>query len=148
MKKIHLEGSYIIRAQRQKVYEILTDFESAPKHFPAVAKSAHIVSHDGNDLVVEVETKAFLGSRTFHVQMQTHLRPNKGFTSMNTSSLGVEHEVVTLEDVPEGTRFVYVNDVEVKSHLFRILGGFLIKTVALKYWERAYIGRLRKMLRG
>lgn len=148
MKKVHLAGSYVIRAPRQKVYEILTDFESAPKHFPRVAKSVRVVSRDGNDLVVQVETKGFLGSRTFYVRMETHLRPNEGFSSTNTSSLGVEHEVVTLEDVSEGTRLVYVNDVEVQSRIFRILGGFLIRTVALKYWERAYIGKLREILEG
>ena len=148
MKKVHLAGSYIIRAPRNKVYEILTDFENAPKYFPRVAKSARVVNRDGDNLVVQVETKAFLGSGTFHVQMEAHLRPNEGFTSTNTSSVGVEHEVVTLEEVSEGTRFVYVNDVEVKSRIFRILGGFLIKTVALKYWERAYIGKLREMLEG
>ncbi|MFH0911798.1 MAG: hypothetical protein V1918_09885 [Planctomycetota bacterium] len=75
-----------------------------------------------------------------------HLRPNEGFASTNTSSLGVEHEVVTLEHVPEGTRLVYRNDVEVKSRLFRIFGGFLIRHAALKYWERAYLGKLREML--
>jgi hypothetical protein len=62
--------------------------------------------------------------------------------------LGVEHEVVTLEHVPEGTRLVYVNDVQVKSRIFRTLGGFLIRNVALKYWEWAYIGKLREMLEG
>jgi carbon monoxide dehydrogenase subunit G len=146
MKSIHLAGSYIIRAPRHRVYEVLTDFESAPRHFPRVAKSARVLRRDGDDLEVEVETKAFLGSRTFRVHMETHLRPDRGFTSTNTSSVGVEHEVVTLEDVPEGTRFVYVNDMDVTSRIFRLLGGFLIRTVALRYWERAYIGRLREML--
>lgn len=146
MKHVHLAGSHIIKAPRQKVYEILTDFESAPKHFPRVAKSARVIRREGNDIEVEVETKASLGSRTFHVHMEAHLQPDEGFTSTNTSSLGVEHEVVTLEEVPEGTRMIYVNDVEVKSRIFRMFAGFLIKTVALKYWERAYIGTLREML--
>jgi len=148
MTEVHLTGSYIIRAPRQKVYDILTDFESAPKYFPRVAKSVRVLNRRGNDLVVEAETKAFLGSRTFLVQMEAHLRPDEGFTSTNTSSLGVEHEVVTLEDVPEGTRLVYANDVEVKSRVFGIFGGFLIKTVALRYWERVYIGKLREILEG
>ena len=146
MKAIRLEGSYLIRAPRQKVYEVLTDFQGAARHFPRVARSARIVGRDGNDLSVEVETKAFLGSRTFHVRMDAHLRPGEGFTSTNTSSLGVEHETVTLHDVPEGTLLDYLNEVEVKSAVFRIFGGFLIRVVARKYWERAYIGRLREML--
>lgn len=148
MKTVHLEGSYTIKAPRQKVYEVLTDFESAPKLFPRVAKSARVVKREGNYLEVEVETKPFLGSKTFQVHMETHLRPNEGFTSTNTSSVGVEHEVVTLEDAPEGTRFVYVNDMEVKSRIFQIFGGFLVRIVALRYWEHAYIKELKKIVEG
>lgn len=146
MKTIHLEGAYIIKASRQKVYALVTDFESAPKYFPSVAKSVNIESRNGNDLVVNAETKAFIGSRTFHVRMQTTLRPGEGFSSENTSALGVEHEVVTLSEVPEGTRFCYVNDVEIKSRLFGMLGGFLIKKIALWYWERMYIRKLKEIL--
>ena len=146
MKRIHLEGEYVIKAPPEKVYEVTTDFEKAPQYFPSVAKSARVVYRDGNDLVVEVETKAFFGSRTFKVHMEAHLRPDEGFTSVNTSSLGVEHEGLSLEKVSGGTRVRYTNDVEIRSRFFGACGGFLIKTIALKYWERAVIGGLRRML--
>lgn len=146
MKQIHLKGAYIIKASREKVYEVITDFENAPKYFPAVAKSARVVKRDGNDLVVEVETKAFLGSRIFHVRMETSLRPNEGFSSTNTSSLGVEHEVLSLEAIPGGTRVAYTNDVEIASRFFQIFGQFLLKRIALKYWEHAVISKLKRML--
>ena len=146
MKQIHLEGAYIIKAPRERVYEVITDFENAPKYFPAVAKSARVVKREGDGLVVEVETKAFLGSRTFKVHMETRLRPNEGFSSTNTSSLGVEHEVLSLEAIPEGTRIAYTNDVEIKNRFFQIFGNFLIKRIALKYWEHAVISKLKRML--
>lgn len=146
MKQIRLEGAYIIKAPREKVYEIMTDFENVPKHFPSVAKSARVLKRDGNNLIVEVETKAFLFSKTYKVRMETTLRPNEGFTSVNTSSLGVEHEVVNFEEIPEGTRMVYRNDVEIKSRFFRIFANLLLKKIALKYWEHAVINKLKKML--
>jgi len=78
--------------------------------------------------------------------MDAELRPPEGFASVNTSPLGVEHEVFMMEEVPEGTRIRYSNEVEIKSPLFRMLGGILLGKVALKYWERAVIGKLRQML--
>jgi carbon monoxide dehydrogenase subunit G len=146
VRQLRLEGEYVIRAPRDRVYAIITDFENTPKHFPAVAKSAHLVQRDGNNLVVDVETKAFFGSKTFKVRMEATLRPGEGFTSVNTSSLGVERESLTLETIAEGTRIVYINDVQIKSRVFRILGGLLLKRIALKYWERAVFGTLRQML--
>ena len=146
MKRIRLEKSWVIRAPREAIYEVMTDFESAPKHFPSVAKSARIVSREGNHLVVEVETKAFLGSRTFKVHMETDLCPPEGFVSVNTSAPCVEHESFMMEVVPKGTRIDYVNEVEIKSRFFRLFGRFLIGKIALWYWERAVIGKLRKIL--
>lgn len=146
MKKTCLTGTWLVRAPRSDVYRVITDFANAPKYFPSVAKSARIIRREGNHLTVEVETKAFLGSRTYRVQMDAELRPPEGFVSVNTSSLGVEHEVFMMEEVPGGTMIRYTNDVEIKSPLFRMLGGLLLGKLALKYWERAVIGKLKQML--
>lgn len=146
MKTVPLRGKYWIRAPRAEVYRILTDFESAPKYFPAVAKSLRVISRDGNNLIVEAQTKAFIGSRTFRVHMAATLHPPEGFTSTNTSAVCVEHEDVRLEETERGTKMVYRNDVEITSRFWRLLGGFLIKIVALKFWEYAYVRKLRRML--
>lgn len=145
-KPLHPETYYTIKAPRETVYKIITDFENAPKYFPRVAKSARVISRDGNKFVVEARTKAFFGSKTFSVRMEGELRPPEGFVSTNTSSLGIEHEVFTMEEIPEGTRIHYVNDVEIKSWFFRLLGGFLIKRIALKYWEHAVFDKMKQML--
>jgi carbon monoxide dehydrogenase subunit G len=141
-----LQGSWLIRAPREAVYRVLTDFENTPRYFPSVVRSARIVERRYNHLVVEAETKAFFGSRTFHVRMEADLRPPVGFVSVNTSSLGVEHESLMMEATSEGTRIDYINDVEIKSRFFRLFGRILIGTIALKYWERAVIRRLKQML--
>jgi carbon monoxide dehydrogenase subunit G len=146
MKPVHLESFYNIRASREEIYQIITDFENLPEYFPAVAKSARLISRDGNNFVVEVQTKAFFGSRTFHVRMEGQLRPPEGFVSTNVSSLGIEHEIFMMEEISEGTKIHYVNDVEIKSPFFRIFGGFLIKKVALRYWESVVFSKLKQML--
>jgi carbon monoxide dehydrogenase subunit G len=148
MKQIRLTGSWIIRSPREEVYRIITDFENAPKYFPSAAKSARIVSRDGNRLVVEARTKAFLGSKTFKVRMEVQLRPPEGFVSVNTSLIGVEHESFMMEVVPGGTIINYINNVEIKNFFFRFFGRILLGTFALRYWERAVIDKLRRMLEG
>ena len=59
MKNIRLQRSWIIRAPREEVYKILTNFENTPEYFPSVAKSAHIIERKGNRLSIEVEKKPF-----------------------------------------------------------------------------------------
>lgn len=144
-KLTRLESNYIIKAPRSEIYKIMTDFENVPKYFPSVAKSARYVSRDGNNFVVEAQTKAFFGSKTFTVHMEGQFQPPTGFISTNTSSLGVEHEVFSMEEIPGGTKIHYVNDVEIRSPFFRRF-SFLIKYVALWYWERAVFKKLKEML--
>ncbi len=145
-RKTHLEGHYFISASRESVYNLLTDFDSLPKNFPQVAKSARIISLDGNDFDVEVKTKAFPGSRLFTVRMVGSLNPGFGFRSTNSSSLGVEEEIVVLFDDSEGTRIDYINDVTIHSPVFRIFANILIKKLALWYWEKAIIKKMKLIL--
>jgi carbon monoxide dehydrogenase subunit G len=145
-KFIHLESNYIIKAPRQEIYKIITDFENLPKFFPSVAKSVKYIRRDGNEFEIEAKTKAFFGSKTFFtIRMVGKLHPSEGFISTNISSIGIEHESFLMEEIPGGTRIHYVNDVQIKSRFFRIF-SFLIKGVALWYWERAVIDKLRRML--
>ena len=145
-RKTHLEGHYYISASREAVYSLLTNFENLPKNFPQVAKSAKIISMNGNDFDVEVKTKAFPGSRLFTVRMIGTLNPGFGFRSTNTSSLGVEEELVVLCDDSGGTRIDYINDVAINSPIFRIFAKFLIKRLALWYWEMAIIKKMKLIL--
>lgn len=144
-KLTHLESFFTLKAPREAIYKIITDFENIPKYFPSVAKSARFISRNGNNFIVEAQTKAFFGSKTFNVRMVGQLQPPTGFVSTNTSSLGVEHEVFRMEEIPEGTKIHYVNDVEITNPFFRRF-SFLIKYVALWYWKRAVFSKLKQML--
>ena len=144
-KFVHLESNYSIRAHREEIYKIITDFEKLPKYFPSVAKSAKYISRDGNNFIVEAKTKTFFGSKTFSVRMEGQFQPPRGFVSKNTSSLGIEQETFVMEETPRGTNIHYVNDVELTNSFFRLF-SFLIKYVALWYWERAVFYKLKRML--
>lgn len=144
MKQIHLKASWIIKAPRESIYKIMTDFEHFPQHFPKVAQSVHIVSQDGNNYVIAAETKSF--GRTWQVTMNTQVRPPEGFISENVSQIGIEHEKFLMEETSGGTRINYINDVEIKSLFFRLFGTMLISWYAMKFWEHAVIDKLKEML--
>ena len=143
MKKIHLKGSWIIKAPREEVYKIMSDFENMPKHFPAVAQSLRIIKREGNNLTIEAKAKTF--GLVISVQMETQLRPPFGYVSDN--NIGTSgHEEFLMEEVPEGTKINYTYDVKLKNPIFRIFGGFLIRWYAMRFWEHAVIDKLKEIL--
>ena len=144
-ERIHLEGSWFIRAPRGEVYRIITDFERMPEYFPKVAKSLRITNREGNNLTIEAEAKSF--GRVIQTRMNTRLRPEQGFVSDNQSALGTAgHEEFMLEEVPEGTRINYTYDVELKNTFLRIFAKPLIGWYAMRFWRRAVIDNLKEML--
>jgi carbon monoxide dehydrogenase subunit G len=145
MKKIHLKNSWVIKAPREEVYKIMSDFENMPKYFPAVAQSLRIVKREGNNLTIEAKAKTF--GRVILTQMETQLRPPVGYVSDNKSAIGTAgHEEFLMEEIPEGTKINYTYDVELKNPILRILGGFLIGWYAMRFWEHAVIDKLKIML--
>jgi carbon monoxide dehydrogenase subunit G len=145
MKKIYLKGSWIIKAPREDVYKIMSDFENMPKYFPAVAQSLRIVNRVGNNLTIEAKAKTF--GRVIPTHMETHLRPSVGYTSDNKSAIGTAgHEEFLMEDVSEGTKINYTYDVEINNLFLRIFGRILIGWYAMHFWEHAVIDKLREKL--
>lgn len=143
MKPIILAGTWIVKAPLQRIYEIVTDFEDAPKYFPLVAHSLTIKNKQGNNLTIDAVTKTF--GMQFHVTMQTQVLPNKGFKSINTSALTVEDESFLMEEVPTGTRIMYRNEVQIKNNFLQLFARMLIGKPALLFWKYAYIDRLQKL---
>lgn len=145
MKKISLEGSWVIKAPREKVYEIISDFENMPKYFPKVVKAVRIVNRVGNNLTIEADVKSF--GKVYKVNMNTRLRPPEGFISENESTFGTSgHEELFLEEVPEGTKINYIYEIDIHKPWLRIVAKLLIGRFAMKSWERAVIGKLKEML--
>ena len=146
MKQICLRGSWIIRASRDEVYEIISDFENMPIYFPQVAKSMQIIERAGNVLTINAEAKSF--GTTFPVKMITELLPSRGFISDNVNEkLGTfGHEELLLEEVPEGTRIDYLYRVTINRVWLRLIAKPLLGWFALWFWKRVVIDKLKKML--
>jgi carbon monoxide dehydrogenase subunit G len=145
MKKIYLKGSWLIKAPREEVYKIMSDFENMPRYFPAVAESLQIIKRDGNDLIIKAGAKTF--GRVISVDMKTRLLPPIGYISDNKSTIGTSgHEEFLMEEIPEGTKINYTYDVDLKNPLFRVFGKFLIGWYAMRFWEHAVIDKLKERL--
>ena len=146
MKEITLHDQWVIKASVQNVAEIVTDFEKMPEYFPKVAESVRIEKREGNNLEMEATVRSF--GRSFKVKMKTRILPGKGFISDNDSyQFGTSgHEELILSEHPGGTLIDYTYQVTVHKRWLRIIAGPLIKGYSMKFWEKAVIGELRKML--
>ncbi|MFA5134433.1 MAG: SRPBCC family protein [Patescibacteria group bacterium] len=145
MNSITLQGTWIIKAPRDKVYAIMSDFENMPKYFPKVAKSLKIIKRDGNHLTIDGTAKTW--GKTLTVRMETELKPPYGFISDNKSAIGTQgHEEFMMEEIPEGTRINYLYQVEIKNAFLRAFAKPLIGWYAMRHWEKAVVDVLRKML--
>lgn len=130
------------------VFGMVTDFERWPEYFPKVAASVRIVRRDGNSLEIEAAVKSF--GRTFPVRMRTEILPGRGFTSDNESpKFGTSgHEELLLSESRGGTQIDYSYRVTIHSRWLRLVARPLIGWFAMRYWEGAVVGELRKRLEG
>lgn len=145
MKKIHLKAAWIVRASRDSLYKIVTDFENMPKNFPKVAHSVTIVKRDGNNLLIHAEAKS-LGIPPIPVTMETKLIPGKGYVSDNTNHKfkATGHEEFLMEDVKDGTKisYSYEYDLSKSNIMLRIFAKPLFGWVSMWYWKRVFVDRL------
>jgi hypothetical protein len=146
MKEITLRKQWVIHAPVDEVVRIMTDFENLPKHFPKVAESVTIQERDGNHLAILATVRSF--GRTFQVKMRTEILPGRGFISDNDSfEFGTSgHEELLLSPHQDGTLIDYTYQVTIHKAWLRIVATPLIKWYSMKYWEKAVINELKKML--
>lgn len=146
MKEITLHQEWLIRASLQDVFDIITNFEKFPEYFPKVAQAIHIVGRNENILEMEATVKSF--GREFPVKMKTQILPGKGFISDNDSYVfGTSgHEELLLSEHPEGTMVSYTYQVAIHKPWLRIVATPLIKWYSMKYWEKAVIDELKKIV--
>lgn len=146
MKTITLHNSWIIKAPIEDVARLMMDFEKFPEYFPSVAEKIEIVKRDGNKLEIEASVRSF--GKTFKVKMNTELLPGRGFISENDSyQFGTSgHEEMLLSPHNEGTLVDYTYKVTIHKRWLQIVAVPLIKWYSMKYWEKAFIVELKKML--
>lgn len=145
MKEIVLRTKWFIRAPLEKVFQVMTDFEKYPEHFPKIAESIRITECKGNHLQMEAMVKSF-GSK-FPVKMRTQILPGKGFISDNESpKFGVSgHEEFLLSENQGGTMIDYTYQVSIHKPWLRIIAKPLIGWYSMRYWEKAIIDELKKL---
>jgi len=134
MREILLTGSWFIRAPREKVYSVISDFEAMPVNFPKVARAMRITERDGSRLTIHARAASF-GSVFPEVNVNE---------TLGTSG----HEEFLLRDVPGGTRIDYSYRVTIRPVWLRVLAGPLIRWFGLPFWKRAFIDVLRARLEG
>jgi hypothetical protein len=146
MKEITLHNKWLIKASIEDVFRIMTDFEKFPDHFPKVAESVKIIKREGNCLEMNAIVRSF--SKKFPVKMKTEILPGKGFISDNDSfKFGTSgHEELLLSVHPEGTVVDYTYQVSIHKMWLRIVATPLIRWYSMKYWEKAVIKELKKVL--
>lgn len=146
MKEITLHKKWLVKASLQDVFQTMTDFEKFPERFPKVAESIQIKNREGNHLQIEAVVKSF--GKRFNVKMKTEILPGRGFVSDNDSfEFGTSgHEELILSEHKEGTLIDYTYQVSIHKKWLRIIATPLIKWYSMKYWEKAVIDELRKML--
>lgn len=146
MEQITLHGQWFINAPLEDVFRMITDFERFPEYFPKVAESIQVKKREGNYMEMDAAAKSF--GRVFVVKMKTRILPGKGFISDNENpDFGTSgHEEMILSEVPEGTLIDYTYQVSIHKTWLRLVATPLIKWYSMKYWEKAVIDELKKVL--
>jgi hypothetical protein len=95
---------------------------------------------------MEATVKSF--GRKFKVKMKTQILPGKGFISDNDSyEFGTSgHEELLLSEHPKGTLIDYTYQVSIHKPWLRVVATPLIKWYSMKFWEKAVIDELKRML--
>jgi len=149
MKTIHLKATWIIKAPRKSIYNIVSDFENMPKYFPSVANSMKIINKNGNNLVIDAVAKSF-GTPLIPVTMKTTLIPEKGYISNNINHKfkTTGHEEFLMEDTENGTRinYSYEYDLSKANIILRIIAKPLFGWFSMWYWERVFINKIKIIL--
>ncbi len=146
MKDITLHAKWLIKAPLTEVFDIMTDFEKFPEHFPKVAESIRVVKREGDHLEMDATVRSF--GQKFPVKMKTRILSGKGFISDNESpKFGTSgHEELLLSEHPEGTVIDYTYQVAIHKRWLRMVARPLIGWFSMKYWQKAVIDELRKRL--
>ena len=86
--------------------------------------------------------------KRFQVKMKTQILPGKGFISNNNSyQFGTSgHEEMLFFEHAKGTLIDYTYQVTIHKKWLRIIAVPLLRWYSMKYWEKAVIGQLKKIL--
>lgn len=146
---VAVHGDWLVRADRESVYAIVSDFERMPEHFPKIARAMHLVGRDGDVLTLEAEAASF-GSLfpPVKIEMTATLLPGHGYrcTTHNLTFDTTGDEELLLVDDPEGTRINYTYFVTVRHRWLKPLYAWMVAAFGLPYWKRAFVDPLESLV--
>ncbi len=114
----------IIKAERSKVFNIITDFENLPNRLPEFFNSIKIVSKEGNVTIIEESVKV-AGRDITQTTKHILTPPEKHEVLVMTGDAKDSHIVETYENVSEGTRVTVDGDFKLSGKLKLV--GFVAK---------------------
>ena len=114
----------IIKAERSKVFNIITDFENLPNRLPEFFNSIKIVSKEGNVTIIEESVKV-AGRDITQTTKHILTPPEKHEVLVMTGDAKDSHIVETYENVSEGTKITVNGDFKLSGKLKLV--GFVAK---------------------
>jgi len=114
----------IIKAERSKVFNTITDFENLPNRLPEFFNSIKIISKEGNVTIIEESVKV-AGRDITQTTKHILTPPEKHEVLIMTGDAKDSHIVETYENVSEGTKVTVDGDFKLSGKLKLV--GFVAK---------------------
>jgi len=120
MLKIRVEK--IIKAQKDKVFFTMTDFENLPSKLPHIFKSIKVISREGNSIVTEEFVK--MAGREIKQKVKHVIQPtNKHEVFILEGDAKGSHIVESYKETRRGTKIIVEGDFKLAGKL-NLLGFF------------------------
>ena len=112
----------IIKAEKDKVFFTMTDFENLPLKLPQIFKSVKIISQDGNSIITEEFVK--MAGRDIAQKVKHVIQPTeKHEVFILEGDAKGSHIVESYEETSEGTKIIVEGDFKLAGNL-NLLGFF------------------------
>jgi uncharacterized protein len=143
---LHYEGSFDVKASREKVYDFVTDPHKVTTIFPAV-QSVKVIDPSNFSLKAKVGMSFIKGVMDVKLTLLDSKRPS--FTKLKARGTGLNSSVdlessFTLEESAGGTHVKWAADAKI-SGMMASVGSRLIDSAADRY-VKEIIGSLEKKL--
>ncbi len=147
---VAVHGDWLVPADRESIYAIVSDFERMPEHFPKIARAMRLIQRHGDVLTLEAEAASF-GALfpTVTIEITATLLPGRGYrcTTHNLTFDTTGDEELLLVDDPQGTRIQYTYFVKVRRRWLKPLYAWLVAVFGLPYWKRAFVDPLESLVK-
>ena len=120
MPKVKVEK--IIKAEKDKVFSTMTDFENLPSKLPHIFKSIKVISQEGNSLITEEFVK--MAGRNITQKVKHIIQPTeKHEVFILEGDAKDSHIVESYEETSGGTKIIVEGDFKLAGKM-NLLGFF------------------------